>query len=307
MFILSYVGSGGLFAVAGVQAVKSTLQGNAAAVLEEGLKNGLPEEEGKASYVALKCMGQLHPFSILSSRHNILLGRVKIEKITSHSDVGVGFSLEGKGDIVLTTTPRVDRTAIQFSIPEKSSFQCAAGNVIAHHLDLATWKGSEKSTKTYRPKEAAVPLREMDFQPDMFADRYRISVESFSQNYVYIFAKATKSGETYHLNPPANNYPFLVTTEDPQLFVPQERLKANRSKWKATASAFTAVALASGGRSMQLLERAWEEEWLIHRCYPNTWRGAFTYKPLQMVSCAALCAISSVATIKTLMSRPANV
>lgn len=307
MFILSYFGSVGLFAAAGVQAVKATMQGNSAAVLEEGLKNSLPEEEGKSSYVALKCIGQLQTFSILSSSHSILLGRVKIEKITSHSDIGVGFSLEGKGDIVLTTTPRVDRTAIQFCIPEKPSFQCAEGNVIAHHLDLATWKGSEKSTKTYRPKEAAVPLREMDFQPDMFADRYRISVESISQNYVYIFAKATKSGETYHLNPPTNQYPFLVATEDPHVFVPQERLKANRSKWKATVSTSTAVALASGGRAVQLLGRSWDEEWLKYRCYPNTWRGAFTYKPVQMVSCAALCAISSFATIKTLMSRPAKV
>lgn len=251
MVIAGYAGAVGLFSAAGIFAVKATIQRRFVSHLERAMKNDLPDKEGKTSYVVLECLGSPHSFPLLPEGVSALIGRVHIQKHTSHIDLGIGATLNSKSDWVITATPRDDTSAVQMGFQEPAVLNSSSGPVVMHHLDLATWIGARKEVHSYTPKEAAIPLRTLGMQPDLLVDQYQITVEGFEETKVFIFADAEKREDSLHVNPPLKNLPFLVITEDPKLFLPQERLKADRTKTNAKISALGSISFATGTRTFQ--------------------------------------------------------
>jgi hypothetical protein len=290
MVFAGYAGAVGLFSTAGIFSVWSMKQGRYASQIEGAIKNDLPDVEGKTTYVAIECMATLANFPIFPEEEGLLIGHVNIQKL--------GIDLNGG----LVIIPSGEGSEIQIGFPVKRGLSSIAGPVLTHHLDLASWIGATKKVRSYTSKEAAIPLRNLDLQPDLLVDGYQFTVEGFEKDRVCIFGEATKREGKIHINPPSNGLPFLVTTDHPKAFVLQERLKAEQTKKAAITSGLAAVALGNLARTRQLFVEM--QEYHEFELFAKGWRDDpnTRFKPIgprnvQMFACFGICIVSTLAAL----------
>lgn len=308
MVFAGYASAVGLFYAAGMLAARGINQNLYISPLEKALKNDLPDADGKTSYVVLECMGTPSSFSLLPQGSSALVGRVHIQKQKSHIDLGVGSSMDGKSGGVFTATPRKESSAIQMSFVEPAVLNSSSGPVVLHQLDFAKWDGASKKEDSYTPQQAAIPLRALNLQPDLLADHYQITIDSFENDHLFVFGEATKRGKEIHMNLPSNDFPFLVIKEDPQTFVTRKKLEAQKASRDATTCAFSSAALGTGTRCFQLIEESrWHSQFhqfRLEKMMSGTASHEFSAAPkkLRIIMYGAACVIASLSALNGVRS-----
>jgi hypothetical protein len=221
-------------------------------LLEQGISNALPEEEGKAVYVALKCIGEPLALPQFPTYRKILAGRSRIAKSKTRYDTSVGITSGDKQDLIITSIKRTDLTEASKNYPEELLLQYGNTQVVVNNLDLATWIDSEKVTNVQNPLEAAVQLRAFGMEPDFKANNYAIEMEWFTGRSITIFAEAKRKGDVIHLNKPECKIPFIATTQEPGYYAERVRSLQNQRKEKARRYFLEALGVGIGTGALQI-------------------------------------------------------
>jgi hypothetical protein len=250
MIVLAgYFGSGMLVGAAGVCAAAAVHLEKCAANTEVARNNTLSKTDGESIYAAIICSGEsIASSGLFPTASPVLLGRIRIKEVSSDFALGVG-PVTGNRGMAVTSTIVSHANTIQLGFPERAYFKSDVGPVVANHLDLAEWDGTDiEKDKIFSPTEASPLLRSLGLRVNLSADNYFITKEWFvgaESTTVSIFADLTKRGSVYEIDRP-KQLPFIVTTMSPHAFTERTRAAAINAKAYAKAFALGAAILGSG-------------------------------------------------------------
>lgn len=270
MLPLGYTTTAALFTVATVVYGDSKLALKYYNQIKPALSNKLPEENGKAAYVALECIGRrADPSSFFPSPKEIIIRRYKILETSFNLDVGIGMDVTLKGDPSIVVTPRSNTKIYPIAIPNLLKLSSQFGNVIVQNPDLADWPQTAISEKfKYHPNQAAPLLRSLSIQPNLAADSYHVEVQALEGPNITVFAEAIKNGGAYILDRPKDDSPFILTNKNPQNFANAFLVEAKVKKRTAKLFGLSGIMVGIGTFTFQTIRHV-DTEWADSGKFPK--------------------------------------